>query len=247
MAIRSFQSPEESLAYRQITASLKETPIDDAALVAQLGLYLDRSALGHILYMDELYRRILGVHGVIIEFGVRWGRNLALLTQLRNLYEPRNVARKVIGFDTFEGFPEVDAEDGGAEGVEVRAYSVETGYEARLASLLSAHEKFGFRSHIPKFELVKGNVVETLPAYLEGHPETIVALAYFDLDLYRGTKAALELIEDRLVKGSVVAFDELGMEQFPGETLALSQVWSLKRHRLQRSQMAQFQSFVVIE
>ncbi len=52
-----------------------------------------------------------------------------------------------------------------------------------------------------------------------------MALAYFDLDLYEGTRQGLELIKDRLVKGSVVAFDELCVPEMPGETNALLDTW----------------------
>lgn len=245
--IRTFQSADEIEAYRQITSSLRESPVPDSEIVAHLGLYLDRSALGHILFIEELYRRILNVHGVVVEFGVRWGRNLALFTELRNLYEPRNFARYIVGFDTFEGFPGINAQDGAAEGVAPGAYSVIPQYETKLGALLSAHEKFGLRSHIKRFELVKGDVSDTLPEYLKRHPETIIALAYFDLDLFAGTSNALAHIKDRLVKGSVVAFDELCMHQFPGETLALKNTWGLRHLRLQRSVMSQYESFAVME
>jgi hypothetical protein len=246
-SIGTFQSSEELAASRQLAATLKNSPVPDREIIAHLGLYLDRSALAHILFIHELYTRILNVHGVIIELGVRWGRNLAQFTELRNLYEPRNAARRIIGFDTFAGFPGVAAQDGASEGIVAGAYAVKPGYETELASLLSAHERFGLRSHLQKFEVVKGNIIDTLPEYLARHPETIVALAYFDLDLYEGTRQGLELIRDRLVKGSVVVFDELGLPQMPGETQALLDTWGLRDQRIQRSPMSHFESFVVVE
>lgn len=51
----------------------KNTPIPDDELLSNLGLYLNRQTLSRILYMHELYRKIINVHGVTIEFGVRWG------------------------------------------------------------------------------------------------------------------------------------------------------------------------------
>jgi hypothetical protein len=68
---------------------------------------------------------------------------------------------------------------------------------------------------------LEGDVRETLPQYLEDNPHTVVALAYFDLDLYEPTRAALEKIRPYLTKGSVVAFDELAHAKWPGETSAL--------------------------
>lgn len=245
--ITTFQSSEELEAYLRLANLVRDSQIPATDLPGNLALYLDRSALAHILYIDQLYRRILSVHGVIAEFGVRWGRNLALFTSLRNLYEPRNASRRVIGFDTFEGFPSVSKENGQAPGVGAGAYSVGLGHELTLETLLATHEKFGFRSHVRKFELVKGDVAETLPKYLTDNPEVILSLVYFDLDLFEPTKKCLELIRGRLVKGSVIAFDELTLHEFPGETVALLQTWGLGNLRLRRTAMCQYESFAVID
>ena len=245
--ITNFQSADEAAAYRQLSRMLFDGPISGEEVIAHLGLYLDRSALGHILFLYDVYSRILDVHGVIMEFGTRWGRNLSMFTEFRNIFEPRNATRRVIGFDTFAGFPAVHEQDGTADGVVPGAYAVAEGYETRLGDLLAAHEKFGLRAHIQKFELVKGNASETLPEYLDRHPETVIALAYLDLDLYQGTRDVLELIGPRLVKGSVVVFDEVCLPHLPGETVALLDTWGLSSLRLQRTPASQLESFVVME
>jgi len=43
--------------------------------------------------------------------------------------------------------------------------------------------------HIPKVELVKGDVVETVGQYLEQNPQLVISLLY--LDLYKPTKQVL--------------------------------------------------------
>jgi hypothetical protein len=45
----------------------------------QLPLYLPPHVLRRIAFFDDLYRRILTVPGVVMEFGVRFGRDLAIL------------------------------------------------------------------------------------------------------------------------------------------------------------------------
>ena len=107
ITIKSSASEQEKLAYEQICKQLQNRPIPSKEILANLALFLDRSALSHILFMHSLYRRIINVHGIVAEFGVRWGRNLALFTEFRNIDEPYNTTRKVVGFDTFEGFPSV--------------------------------------------------------------------------------------------------------------------------------------------
>lgn len=87
----------------------------------------------------------------------------------------------------------------------------------------------------------------TLPAYLERHPETIVALAYFDFDLFEPTKKCLELIKPYLVKNSIVGFDELVLGEFPGETQALREAWGLSNLEIRRDPISPQQSYLVME
>jgi hypothetical protein len=65
--------------------------------------------------MDFLYRQIVTVEGVVVEFGTRWGQNATLFQTLRSIYEPFNRQRKVIAFDSFDGFPSEGEQDGDSE------------------------------------------------------------------------------------------------------------------------------------
>jgi len=195
-------------------------------------IFIKRQVLSRLLYQDFLYRKILDTPGVICEFGVQWGSTIVQLCNLRGTYEPFNHSRIICGFDTFSGFPDVNVEDGNC--LKAGDYASEDGYEAELAEILSLHESFSPLAHMKKFELVHGDVIETLPIWLEENPHTIIAMAIFDMDLYAPTKRALELIMPRLTKGSLLVFDELNAKAFPGETQALSEVLGLNSLRLRR-------------
>ena len=196
-------------------------------------VFLKRQVLSRILYQDQLYRRILNVPGVVCEFGVHWGATMAALCNLRGIYEPYNHSRKIVGFDTFGGFVDVDAEDGGhsAKG----DYATSQGYEAELDEILALHETFSPISQIRKFELVKGDVTHTFPRWLDDNPHAIIAMAIFDMDVFRPTRDALQAVLPRLTKGSMLVFDELSCPHFPGETTAVMEVLGLNGLRLERS------------
>ena len=98
-----------------------------------------------------------------------------------------------------------------------------------------------------KYELVKGDASKTLEKYLQQHPETIVALAYFDFDIYEPTKKCLELIKGRLSKGSIIGFDELNFSEFPGETIALDEVLGIQNYRIVRSPITPLPSYIIVE
>ncbi len=194
--------------------------------------FLKRQVISRVIYLDMLYKQILDVPGVVCEFGVHWGGSLSVLMNLRGIYEPFNHSRRLIGFDTFSGFPGVDAADGGRSSP--GDYSVEAGYEVELEQLLTLHEQFSPISHIKKFELVKGDVEVTLETWLAENPAAVISLAIFDMDIYRPTKTALAAVLPRLTKGSVLVFDELNCPHFPGETQAVQEVLGLNNLRLRR-------------
>ncbi len=239
-------SSREQVANRaEFFQMFKQSPLPQSELLSNLGLYLNRQSLSRILFMHELYQKVIDVHGVIMEFGVRWGQNLALFESFRGIYEPYNYNRKIIGFDTFTGFPNVNAKDGGQ--VAAGDYGVTADYEIYLERVLQYHESESPIPHKKKFELVKGDACSTIEEYLQQHPETIVALAYFDFDIYSPTRACLEAIRDRLTRGSVLAFDELNCPEFPGETLAVKEVLGLDCYAIRRSPLNPLCSYLVIE
>ncbi|MFS0575528.1 crotonobetainyl-CoA--carnitine CoA-transferase [Sporosarcina sp. 179-K 3D1 HS] len=219
-------------------------PLPEDEVLTNLGLFINRQTLSRIIFMNELYQKIVNVHGVVMEFGVRWGQNLALFESFRGMYEPFNFTRKIIGFDTFEGFPTIHEKDGNLN--KINDYSVTDGYEKYLEKILQYHENESPISHIKKFELIKGDATKTLAKYLEKNPETLIAFAYFDFDLYEPTKACLQLIKDRLVKGSIIGFDELNHPKFPGETLAFMEVLGANNYTLHRSILSPYMSYVII-
>jgi hypothetical protein len=120
-------------------------------------------------------------------------------------------------------------------------------YSSYLEKIMNFHEEENPISHIKKFEICEGDATQELPNYLERNPETIVALAYFDFDVFEPTKKCLEAIKPRLVKGSVIGFDELNDPDSPGETLALMEVFGLNNIKLKRFPYTSRTSYFVVE
>lgn len=174
------------------------------------------------------------------------GQNLVTLNNLRGIYEPFNHSRKLIGFDTFEGFPNVDDKDGKHSIIEKGAFSVTKDYDKYLEEVLNYHEQECPLNHIKKNSLVKGDATKTLAKYLKEHPETIISFAWFDFDLYEPTKKCLELIRPHITKGTVIGFDELCDPHFPGETLALKEVMGIENVAVRRFPFSGIQSYIII-
>jgi hypothetical protein len=247
IGVKSYKSNQERTSEQELVQYLKESPLPEDQLLENLGLFLTAKNFSRMLFMHHIYQQIVSVPGVVMDFGTRWGQNLALFATFRGMYEPFNRHRKLIGFDTFAGFPNVAPQDGASDLMTVGNISVTENYQEHLNRVMELHEELNPLQQIRKFELVPGDATVTLPKYLEENQHTIVALAYFDFDLYEPTRKCLELIRPRLTRGSVLAFDELNDHDSPGETLALMETFGLNNLRLQRLPYVSRTSYFVLE
>jgi hypothetical protein len=240
-------SSDEKDVQKQFVEHFKESPLPDDELFSNLGLFLTSKALSRILFFSEIYKKIIHSHGIVVEFGVRWGQTLSIMSALRGIFEPFNRHRKIVGFDTFDGLRGVCKEDGELGNCRDGSFSVTPDYDDYLDKILDMQEKLNPMSHLKRYELVKGDAVKTVPGYLKRHPETIISLAIFDFDIYAPTKAAIEAIRPHLCKGSILVFDELCDEFLPGETIALKETLGLNNVRLQRYPMTARLSYFEVE
>lgn len=230
------KATQEQIAQREILYRLfNKKPMPDDQLLINLGLFIRSGALVKMLFINELYELIVGIPGVIMEFGTWWGQNIILFENLRAIYEPFNQNRRIIGFDTFKGYPSISTKDVKSNTIKVGGYTVSGGYKEYLEQLLTYHESNNILGNIKKHSLVQGDVVKTVPKFFKDNPETIVALAYFDLALYESTKKCLEALKPHLIKGSVLMFDEFNTKEYPGETIAIKEVLSLGDFTFKRS------------
>lgn len=119
------------------------------------------------------------VEGLILEFGVFRGESLRFLA--------KRTVQPVHGFDSFEGLPED-------------------------WTYFQKQGRFSLDGSVPQFtesniRIYKGWFEQTLPDFLAGHAEPL-RLVHIDCDIYASTRTVFELIAPRLVRGSVIVFDE---------------------------------------
>jgi Macrocin-O-methyltransferase (TylF) len=122
------------------------------------------------------------VDGLWLEFGVSTGASLDFIAGQTD--------RLVHGFDWFEGLPE--------------DWVIGSGYRVEPKGSYRGRPAFTR----PNVALVEGLFERTLPEFLRTH-QGPVAFVHVDCDLYSSTRVVLEALRDRLVVGTVLAFDEL--------------------------------------
>ena len=60
------------------------------------------------------------------------------------------------------------------------------------------NEVFEYKS-FENYELVKGDIFDTIPKYLSEHPELKIALLHVDVDVYKPSVVILNYLYDNLV------------------------------------------------
>ena len=111
-AVADTKAAAELEAEAALVNNLLGDAIPKDELLANLGLFLTSKNLSRILFLNHIYQLILDVPGVIMDFGTRYGNNMGVFTALRAIYEPYHRHRKIVGFDTFTGFPAISELDG---------------------------------------------------------------------------------------------------------------------------------------
>ncbi|SVD43480.1 uncharacterized protein METZ01_LOCUS396334 [marine metagenome] len=212
-----FQSQDEESYFEKRKNILKK---QDAEFVADNPyLFATRQETGDTLARVELFQKICDIPGYIVECGSNTGNHLMLFALLSTVYEPYAINRKIISFDTFDGFRSINTEADG----ELSERDFSNADFDLLEKCVNIYDMNRHLSHMNKIRLIKGNAVETIPEWKHQNKEVVISLLYLDFDIYEPTVVALENLFELIPKGGIVAFDQFSYENFPGETLAFKE------------------------
>jgi hypothetical protein len=247
MLDKATQTRQDEKYYRDISRYFDKSIGDTLDKLRNFGKYVPRQALATFLVKNEIFKRMAGIHGHIVECGVFAGGGLLTWAQLSAIYEPYAHVRRIVGFDTFEGFPQLSDKDGKPALDYAKPGGLATGAQADIARAIELYDLNRPIGHIPRVEVIAGDAVETIPRYVAENQHLIVAMLYLDFDLYEPTKVALEQFYPRMPKGAVIAFDELAQANWPGETRALLDTIGVRSLKIERMPFNPQISFAVLD
>lgn len=211
----------------------ESSPCSTDKKLANFPKYVRRQTMARTLVQYELFKKQLEVKGCVVECGVHHGGGVMAWAQFSAILEPYNYRRKVIGFDTFEGFPDVSEVDKTREVVQPGMFAERYDVYDELQQAVAEFDDNRFLSQLPKIELVKGDANQTIPDFVQRNPWLLVSLLYLDFDIYKPTVTALQTLLPRMPKGAILAFDEVNNENWPGETQAMLENLDIASHRLE--------------
>lgn len=178
-------------------------------------LTADPGRLAKMLAHYELYRQVTELPGAIVECGVFKGASFMRFAAFRRLFETE-AARRLIGFDIFGAFPATAYE---ADKNKLKEFWAQAGRDSiSEEGLIDAMTRHGLNRNV---ELVAGDILETVPAYIAAHPELKIALLNLDTDVYEPAKCIMEQLYDRVVPGGIIVLDDYAV--WSGETHAVDE------------------------
>lgn len=245
---KPLRTDQERMVGPEIEKIFNASPDSVEIRIENFPKYVRRQHLTRLLAMYEIFKRIVGVKGSIVECGVNRGYGLMAWAKLSAVLEPVNLTRRIYGFDSFAGFPSVGEKDRtGPKWETAQQGGLHADSYDELLKLVELYDKDRFLGHIPKVELIKGDATQTIPRFIADHPHLVVSLLFMDFDLHEPTRAALQSFVPRMPKGAILAFDELDNPLWPGETLAVLETLGMNKLELERLDFDPYIAFARID
>ncbi len=226
---------------------IKKSKTSEYKKINNFTKFTKRQRTAQFLARYEVFKRQVNIKGSIVECGVDEGFGVMAFAQFSAIMEPYHYFRKIIGFDTFSGFPSISQKD--KNNKDSRKGSFKRNYNTfdDLKRSIKAFDKNRFLNNKSKIELVKGDAIMTIPKYLKKNKHLLISLLWLDFDIYEPTKVALENFLPVMPKGSIIVFDELNNKEWPGETLAFLEQKKIRYKKLERINFEPNLSFIEIK
>jgi hypothetical protein len=191
--------------------------------------------VGSVVYWADLFGKIAGVPGDVVECGVGRGRSLLILAVLNDMFDAAEGGqRRLFGYDSFAGFPEPAPQDASPRQPKKGEWAA------------SPSGKYDYTPDFIRRVLRDGGVddaaVTLTPGFfqasLASHPDRPIALLHVDGDLYSSYMATLTQLYPKVAPGGLVVFDDFLLEEtpaeaFPGARKAVKEFFGDDYRRLQ--------------
>lgn len=237
-AVVSYSSVNSVDARMDIFRLMNTYRATDEEKERSLGLFLRGSLLARIFAIADIYKQIVDIPGAVFDVGTWRGQTAVVCENLRAIFEPLHFNRRIVCFDTFDGYKGFSDKDKATELHRDGTYGVGgDDYAEFLRRLLVLHEQSNAMGHNNgKHKVIKGDCRETIPQFFAENPNEYLALAFFDVNSYDPTLKAFQQVWRNLVPGGIVAFWQLTRSTIPAEARVYAEnILSDYPHTLHRS------------
>lgn len=197
-------------------------------------LSCQNSRISKIIAHYELFKKIKNLNGDIIECGVFKGTSLLRFAAFREIFQMKN---RIFGFDTFDQFPHTKFKE---DQILRQKFINDSGSNGISENQL---KKVFKKKNISNIELIKGDVIETIPQFLKTHPKLKISMLNLDTDVYEPAVTILEKFYPKIIKDGILILDDYKV--WPGETKAVDEYFKNKKIKIQRFQYSKTPHYII--
>jgi hypothetical protein len=187
----------------------------------------------------ELYKKVINLSGDVVECGIFKGASFVRFAMMREILGNPS-SKKLIGFDSFGKFPKTNFKHDKKVLKDWTAVAGEHSISRKDLVDVLEHKNCN-----DNFDLVEGDIIETVPAYVNNHPELKISLLNLDTDVYEPAVTILNYLWPKIISGGVLILDDYGV--FPGETKAVDEYFAGSDIKIQKFPFSKTPSFIIKE
>ncbi len=185
----------------------------------------------------ELYKQTMNVPGAFAEFGLFKATSFIRFLTYRLLLET-TYSRKFFGFDVFGTFPEAELK--GDKALLERYLQSAGNQSITKEQLMEVLSQKGLHENV---ELIEGDILNTVPEFVDRNPGVRFSLIHLDVDLYKPSVVVLEKLYPLLSKNGILILDDYAI--WEGETKAIDEYFKDTQVTIRRFPFAEAPSYII--
>lgn len=174
----------------------------------------DEKLLAKFFARVLLCLKVAHIPGDIVELGVFKGAGMAAFVKSKHMILPKISPLKVVGFDQFNTPQLLSAMQGLDKDMMSKLFHDRNILLDEKTREMVERNLVTMGASSGEFEIVDGNINDTVKEYVRARPGFRARLVYVDVDVYEPTMAALVSLWDRIPVGGIIAFDDYGIDQW---------------------------------
>ena len=196
--------------YKKILDLKKKFKFTDFDLITNYGLFSGDTNLFKTLIIYDLVKEIKNIKGDIIELGVNRGNTSLLIKKILDVFK---IKKNLYLLDHFKGLIHYHSKDTKVS----KLFEGTPGIKGQFTG-----SKNQIQSFIDFFKFNNIQIIDQDATQLfKGYFKKKFCLAYFDMDIYLPTLKALNAIDNNIVKGGYIVFDQGNKKEW-GEKKAIN-------------------------
>jgi hypothetical protein len=164
-----------------------------------------------------LFEKTVHIEGDVVECGIFKGSSFLRFAMYRKIHNIEN--KKLIGFDSFDNFPETEYEQDKHLREKFIAEAGDMSISRQQLTDVLSNKNCG-----NNVSLIPGDITKTVPEFVDKYKDVKISILNIDVDIYEPTVTILEYLFPLLTTGGIMILDDYKV--FPGETNAVDEYFN---------------------